>query len=195
MNTLLMSELFGGAQRYRVLAALFEEPGRSFGLRELASATGVDSGNLSRWLKRWVDVGLVERSDTPLPRFKASSDPLLAPLVSLFRQGGELVDDLKKAIGAMKGVSAAAVFGSFARQDTNAQSDIDVLVIGELSELKVNAALKPLSRKHARDFNATVMAAAEFQRLASRADGFVMEILERPIIDLKGSIHEAAKPG
>jgi hypothetical protein len=35
MNTKMLSELFGGAERYKALKCLFANPGRDFGVREL----------------------------------------------------------------------------------------------------------------------------------------------------------------
>lgn len=193
MNHQMLAELFGGETRLRALAALFQAPERSFGLRELAVLSDVDSGNLSRWLKRWSEVGLVSRTLGPVPRFQASADPALRPLAKLFSQSGELVRDLQAAIDKLEGVTAAAIFGSFARGEETAGSDIDVLLIGELSELMANARLRPLARQYDRPFNASVFSTAAFQRLLDERDGFALELVSKPHIQLKGSLDEFAK--
>ena len=57
----------------------------------------------------------------------------------------------------------AVVFGSVARGEEKATSDIDVLVLGdELSELRVNARLRPVGRKHSREIHALVFSRNEF---------------------------------
>src|SRR5262245_14927220 len=52
VNSALMSELLGGAARYKALRCLYEQPARAFGTRELAAAAGIDPANASRWLRR-----------------------------------------------------------------------------------------------------------------------------------------------
>ncbi|NNU44764.1 hypothetical protein [Ramlibacter montanisoli] len=47
-----MTELLGGAGRYKALRCLYEQPSRAFGTRELAALAGIDPSNASRWLRR-----------------------------------------------------------------------------------------------------------------------------------------------
>jgi hypothetical protein len=195
VNIETLSELFGGTQRFKALRALFSQPERSFGLRELSAEAGVDSGNLSRWLKRWSDAGLVVRVADGLTRYQATPDPSFQPLVAFFRLHSELLSDLKSAVGKLNGVEAAAVYGSFARGTTHAGSDIDVLLVGSLSELKANAALRPLSRQYGRDFNATVFTSSDLRHLVRTGDSFVLEVLAQPTIALKGAVHDIANAG
>lgn len=102
----------------------------------LAAAAHTDRGNTHRWLKRWRDVGLVVQGRESSTRFRASPDPALVPLVTLFRQSSELVADLRASLAKLEDIEAAAIFGSYARHEEKASSDVDVLVVGDVSELK-----------------------------------------------------------
>jgi len=136
MNEAQLIEVFGGVGRFRVLQALFAEPGRGFGPRELAAESGIDPGNAARLLKRWTQAGLVNRRQQDgLPRYYASTDPQLAPLVTLMQQDSALVRTLRQALAEVPGVDVALVFGSVARGEATAGSDVDVLVLGTASEL------------------------------------------------------------
>ncbi len=67
-----LKELFGGELRYRILRALFEEPGRALHLRGLAPAAAVDAGNAHRMLKKLVEPGVVEQLvELPYPKYRA----------------------------------------------------------------------------------------------------------------------------
>lgn len=146
-STLAELRLFGGMARFRALRSLFAEPGRGFGQRELAAEAGIDPGNVARLLKRWTAVGLVRRHQQDgLPRYYASADPGLAALATLMQQDSQLVRTLREALSAVPGVKAAVVFGSVASGQARVGSDVDVLVLGTASELKLNAALKPAGR-------------------------------------------------
>ena len=82
----------------RALRALFTEPKRGFGQRELACEAGLDLGGVARLLKRWTATGLVtRRQQDGLPRYYASTDPALTPLVTLMQQDSVLVRTLRDA--------------------------------------------------------------------------------------------------
>jgi predicted nucleotidyltransferase len=192
MNEAQMVEIFGSVVRFRALRALFAEPGRGFGQRELAAEAGIDPGGVAKLLKRWVASGLVtRRQQDGLPRYHASADPALAPLVALMEQDSALVSTLKDALAPVPGVAVALVFGSVARGEAGADSDVDVLVLGSASELKVNAALKPAGRTLGRAVHATASTIEAFMEQVRAGEGFAQDIVQGPRIALLGSLENA----
>jgi len=192
MNEATLVEVFGSLGRMRALRALFAEPGRGFGPRELAAEAGLDPGGVARLLKRWTAAGLVtRRQQDGLPRYYASTDPMLAPLVTLMQQDSQLVHTLREALSGVKGVEVALVFGSLARGEGGAESDVDVLVLGTASELKLNAALKPAGRSLGRAVRATAMTVASFRNQLRAGEGFALGILQGPRIALIGELDAA----
>jgi predicted nucleotidyltransferase len=188
MNEAQLIEVFGGVGRFRVLQALFAEPGRGFGPRELAAESGIDPGNAARLLKRWTQAGLVNRRQQDgLPRYYASTDPQLAPLVTLMQQDSALVRTLRQALAEVPGVDVALVFGSVARGEATAGSDVDVLVLGTASELKVNAALKPAGRTLGRTVSATACTIEAFKNQIREQESFAQGVIQSPRISLLGN--------
>lgn len=196
MNESQLTEVFGSADRFRTLRTLFAEPGRGFGLRELAAQAGVDSSNVSRMLKRWVAAGLVTRRQTDgLPRYVASTDPSLRPLVQLMQQDSALVRALREPLQALPGVKVAVVFGSVARGEAKAGSDVDVLVLGNVSELKANVALKPAARALGRDIHATTCTIPAFHEQLRGGESFAQAIVRGPRIPLIGAFDDEVLSG
>lgn len=192
MNESQMVEVFGSLGRYRALRALFAEPGRGFGPRELAAEAGSDPGGVARLLKRWVATGLVvRRQQDGLPRYHASTDPALKPLVMLMQQDSALVNTLRDALASVSGVAVALVFGSLARGEAGADSDVDVLVLGSASELKLNAALKPAGRALGRAVHATASSIDAFMEQVRGGESFAQAIVQGPRIALLGSLDDA----
>lgn len=192
MNELTLSEVFGSVGRFRALRALFAEPGRGFGQRELAAQAGIDPGSVARLLKRWVQTGLVtRRQQDGLPRYYASTDPSLAPLSLLMQQDSRLVQTLREALAGIDGVAVALVFGSVARGDAGAGSDVDLLVLGDVSELKLNAALKPAGRALGRAVHATAFTIESFKNQLRGGESFAQEIVQGPRIALIGALDAA----
>ena len=97
MNESTLIAVFGGVERFRALRALYAEPQRGFGQRELAAEAGIDPGSVARLLKRWTAAGVVtRRQQEGLPRYYASTDPALTPLVTLMQQDSALVHTLRE---------------------------------------------------------------------------------------------------
>jgi len=189
-NAARLSELFGGRQRFAILRALYLNPARRFTNRALAQATSAEAGNVHRLLVRWSALGLVRREvEGRNIHYRASADPLLAGLRDLFLRSDALVEDLRAALPPT--VDAAIIHGSAARGEEAAESDIDVLVVGQgLSSIKINAALKPVGRKHDRSIQATVFDRAEFARRVTARDAFALSVLSGPTIAIKGEISD-----
>lgn len=186
MNNARLNELFGGKRRFELLKALYLNPARRFTTRDLVEMTGGDSGNLSRWLNRWARLGLVNKIVSGRNvAFQAATDPLLAGLTDIVRRNDEIMQDIANALP--KEVETAVVFGSVARGEEQATSDLDLLVLGEdLSEIRVNARLKPVGRKHRREINASVFSPKEFERLLRQGNGFALGIVNQKVVPLKG---------
>jgi predicted nucleotidyltransferase len=192
MNESTLIEVFGSLSRMRALQALFAEPGRGFGQRELAAAAGLDPGSVARLLKRWTAAGLVtRRQQDGLPRYYASADPALAPLVTLMQQDSALVHTLREALSGVKGVQAALIFGSLAGGAESATSDVDLLVLGSASELKLNAALKPVGRQLGRSVHATVCTVESFKNQLRSGESFALGVVRGPRIALIGDFDAA----
>ncbi len=192
MNESTLVEVFGSLGRLRALRALFAEPGRGFGQRELATEAGLDPGGVARLLKRWTAAGLVTRLQKDgLPRYYASSDPALAPLVTLMQQDSALVRTLREALSKVQGVEVALIFGSVARGAEGAASDLDLLILGNASELKLNAALKPAGRKLGRPVRGTVSTIESFKNQLRGAESFALGVVQGPRIALIGDLDAA----
>jgi hypothetical protein len=193
MENARLIELLGGKDRLALLRALFLDPSRRFTNQQLAEETGIFPGNAHKLLARWTAIGLVEKSaEGRNITYRAASDPALAGLRELLLRNDVLLADLRTALPAA--VETAVVFGSVARGEERAGSDIDVLALGpELSEIKVNAALRPVGRKHRREINVSCFSPEEFERLLARGDAFARSVVTQRTIPLKGEFRFAAE--
>lgn len=186
MKNALLSELFGGAQRFSLLHALYRDPACSYTTIELAKMAGADRGNVSRWLRKWAEVGLAKRvTHGRHITYQAANDPVLAGLTDMARRSDAILNDIAGALP--EAVEVAVIFGSVARGEESAGSDVDLLVLGEnLSSLKINAALKPIGRMHHREIHAIVASRSEFEEKLAHGEGFAGNIVAHPVIPVKG---------
>lgn len=190
----LASVLFSNARR-SVLGVLFSQPDQAFYLRELARAAGLAPGAIQRELARLTQAGIILRS----PRgnqvhYRANPGcPIYGELVGLISKTIGLADVLREALTQLAPqIKAAFVYGSAARGELKSGSDIDVLIIGDVSLAQIIAAFSPMQLKLAREINPAVYTIDEFRRKMALAHHFLTSVMRESKIFLVGGEHELA---
>ena len=90
-------------------------------------------------------------------------------------------------------ITAAFVFGSVAKGQDTASSDIDLMLISEsLTYGEVMAALHPVAEQLDRTINPTLYSPAELKQRIATGNSFVTRVLAQPRIWLLGGEHELA---
>lgn len=184
----LLDTLFG-LQRQRVLSWLLLHPEQALHVRELARLTGTHAGSLHRELARLAEAGLLLRAKQGNQvLYQANRQcPVFEELAGLFRKTSGVVDVLREALLPLAAqIDFAFVFGSVARGEEQAHSDVDVLVIGSVDFVQVVMALNPCQEKLGREVNPVLYGAEEFRRKLAEGDGFIRELVNRPRLFIQG---------
>jgi predicted nucleotidyltransferase len=191
----IASALFSDSQS-RVYRWLFGQPEREFHLSELRRLTGLGSASLQRELNRLAAAGLVRSERVGnLRRFRANpQSPVYSELITLTRKTLGAEPLLREALAPLApDLQAAWIYGSVAKETDTAQSDIDVMLVGDNLPLgKVLELLLPLEAQLGRKINPTCYTPEEFRRRRSKADSFVNRVLAQPVIPLIGDAPEPA---
>lgn len=190
--------LFSDSQ-CRVFMWLFGQPERSYHLSELRRLTGLGSASLQRELNRLAEAGLVHSERVGNLRcFKANlQSSVVSDLIALTRKTLGVEPLLREALlPLLPSLHAAWIYGSVAKQTDTAQSDIDLMLVGENLQLgQVLELLLPLEAQLGRTINPTCYTPAEFERRRAETDSFVNRILAQTILPLIGDAHEPAGAG
>lgn len=191
MDTL--SYLFGSEIKAKLLRTLLTHPTEAYHLRGLASAAQVESGNALKSLRGLVEARLVQLvPDSRGVRYQADTrSPLFEPLRQIFLVSGDLISDLKEVAQQLP-ADQVLVFGSVAKGTDRPDSDIDVLVVGDLSSIEAQAAFKPVGRKHRRDVSVMVVSREILSKQVAENSPFWRDILDNKIVMLKGNQLDAS---
>ena len=185
----LADALFGLTQQ-RVLALLFGHPDRSFYANEIIAQTRGGSGAVQRELTRLASSGLVTvRAHGNQKHYQADpASPIFGELCALVRKTMGLADPLREALAPLAGrTQAAFIYGSVAKREDSAGSDIDLMLISdELAYADVYDALEGASQRIGRTVNPTIYTSAELARRRARGGAFVKRVLEQPKIWIVG---------
>jgi predicted nucleotidyltransferase len=178
----------------KVYLWIYGQPERSYHLSELRRLTGLGSASLQREINRLVVAGLANSA------LKGNQRQISANRQSLLFK--ELSDLTRKVMGAAalltdalrpieRKIEVAFLYGSVAKQSDNAESDIDIMIVGSdltLSELLDQ--LLPVEEMLCRKVNPTCYTVGEFKKRLSDTDSFVDKVLRQPMIQLLGNMDD-----
>jgi len=184
LATFLFSEY-----RRKVLALLLLNPDEQYHQREIARLTGTISGTLSRELTKMVDVGLLTKLRVGNQmQYQAARDcPVFHELSSILRKTDGWLQSLSEALRPLSDrITASFVFGSMASGTASADSDIDLMVIGNVSFSELLTTLYPLQESLGREINPKQYPESEWFQLVKEQGGFVRDVLNKPKLFVVG---------
>jgi predicted nucleotidyltransferase len=186
----ISNALFSKVQQ-RVLALIFGHPERSFYTSEIVRRVQSGTGAVERELSRLQRSGLVsvERIGNQ-KHFRANhQSPVFSELQTLVVKTVAVTEPLKNALEPYSDkIVAAFVYGSVAKGLDRAQSDIDLMVIGDgLSYSDLYSALQNAETLLQRKVSPIFLSRADWSRKAGRKGSFVGKLREQPKIFILGS--------
>lgn len=182
--------------RAGVLSAALLEPRRWWFMSELARYLGSGPSSLQRELESLVDAGILERrQDGRRVYFRANSNsPVFHDLRGLVEKTAGVVPALSSAVESFGGrIELAFLYGSLARGDERAASDVDLMIVGSVKQIDLVPALRKLEDRFGRAVNATLYSPQEFRNRLAAGDHFLGSVLRGKTILLKGSLDELEK--
>jgi len=185
--------LFPNQYRRKVLALLMLNPQRWLHLRELARLTDSSPGTLKKELDALTSVGLLKFQKVGnQTQFSANTEhPVFPELSALVRKTTGLRDVLALALAPLASqIEVAFVFGSLAKATEGPQSDVDLLLIGDVTFGQVANAVYDAQLLLAREINPKVMNRVEWSDKKNAQNVFIQELMDKPKIFIVGSEHE-----
>lgn len=172
-----------------VLAATLTQPDKWWYLSELAQFLRTSPSSLQRELKALVDGGILQtRREGTRAYFKADTrSPLFPELHALIEKTAGVVPTLRTVLQPFEArLACAFVYGSVARAEEHALSDVDLMVIGEVGLADLTPALRKAEARLGREINVTSYSRGEFRKKAEANEHFLSEVLRGPKQFLKG---------
>ncbi len=183
---------FRSKARQRLLAYYFTNPTARHHLRDLAEQLSIDPSNLSKELGRLEREGLF-RSDVSGRQkyFQLNREyPLFDEVRNIVAKTIGAVPLIAQSFKKVQGIDEAYLYGSFARSQQDAASDIDVLVIGAPREEVLAETVRKLERQLRREVNYTVLSPKEFKSRRVRKDAFLENVWHNKRVSLIGSLEK-----
>jgi len=188
----ILAELLSSKIRAEIFRIFFGVRDDELHMREIERRSGFTTGTVQQELKKLHRLGLIKkRRDGNRLYYQANKEhPLYSDIRNIILKTIGLVDIIQDKLKQARDIKIAFVFGSIARHDEKAQSDVDLMIIGKLGLRKVIALLSGISEKIGREINPHVMTVDEYRRRASQGEHFISRILQEPKIFIVGNENE-----
>jgi DNA-binding transcriptional ArsR family regulator len=195
----ILDSLFSGV-RQGILAATLTRPDKWWYLSELAEFIGTSPSSLQRELSALAQCGILEqRRDGRRVYFKAETrSPVFADLRGILEKTAGLVPALQNLLHPFRNeISIAFIYGSIARKEEHATSDVDLMVIGSAGLAELSSGLRNVEKQLGREINVTNYSVHEFRRKIRRHDHFLTGVLKSHIqllIGERNDLEAIARP-
>jgi predicted nucleotidyltransferase len=193
-----VARLLFGSTRREVLALLLGRPDERFYLREILRAAGGGSGGVQRELKQLVEAGLVEREARGRQvYFSANKDAaIFAELQAIVEKTAGAVDVLRANLASLqreRHIEVAFVYGSVASGKKSARSDVDVLIVGDVTLGDILPAVRAAEARLGREVNPSVYPVKEFRDKVKQGTPFLKRIIAGPKLFVVGDDRELGR--
>lgn len=188
-----MLEYFITSKTKRKLLKLFVlHPEKSFYIREIEKLTKEPVAAVRRELGYLEKAGLLKsRNEGNLKYFEVNRNfPIYPELKKIIYSTVGFGDYLKEKLHNFDSIDIVFIYGSVARNEEGKQSDIDLLVIGNIDNKDFHKVISEVEKETGREINYNLMSKQEFGDRVRKKDTFLMRVIKEEKIFLKGTLND-----
>lgn len=169
--------------RQRIILLFAYNPNQAYYINEAARLVKTSAGTAQRELQRLAKDGFLKKErKSNLVYFKINiANPLLAEIRHIIDQTIGLRGILEKELKKERNIDFAFLFGSYAKGELKPDSDIDLYVIGGISEQELYKRIRKVEEKIHREINYHIAEPREFKKNLKKSF-FHKEILTKYIL-------------
>lgn len=145
----------------------------------MARLVDTSQGTCRRELNKLVDVGLLVSSQTGNLRYYDinKKSPFYNEFRTIIQKTIGIEAILKRKLKGLKGVTYAFIFGSYVKNEFKPESDIDIVIIGTISESHLIKVFRDVERAIGREINYHIYSLREFKN-ELKTNSFIKNIIE-----------------
>ena len=176
-----LGDLLFGRTRGAILALLYGKSDQSFYTRQIAREVDASVGAVQRELENLSNVGLIIRSSVGSQVFYQANRqaPIFREMQTLVNKTIGIFSVLRSALHPLaKRIVVAFVYGSVAREEETAQSDVDLMVVGKATLDEILSRLSTVEKNIGRPINPTVYSVKEYTSKLASGNHFLTSVLK-----------------
>jgi len=175
----ITEKIFGSRIRAKILGWLFTHPDESFFVRQIALILKEDPTNVSREMAKLEELGILRsKRNGNLKHFQTNQEcPFFEELKGLVLKTSGVAGRIRASLERLAGIEYAFIYGSYAKGEEKADSDVDLLIIGDVDIDRLDANLEKLEKMLGREINYVLYSLEEFKSKRKAKDGFLVDVL------------------
>ncbi len=170
----------------KVLGYFIINPHAQKYINDLAKILELDPANLHKKLKAMESEGILSSEmDGKQKYYHLNKDyPLLKEVIKIYKAKYGLEIVLAQKLKNLKGLKEAYIFGSYAENNLEEGSDIDLLLIGKHSSLEAIKRIHKLQNILEREINIVDLTEKEFEKKKKEKNEFIANIFNGAVIKI-----------
>ena len=170
----------------RLLNYFFINPQESLYVNELARKLHLDKRNLVKKIRELEKEGILKSyTRGNLKLYSINRDYVLyQEFRKVFLKTVGLEDELKKIMAETAGIKQAYIYGSYAQNNMDTHSDIDLLVIGNYKIVLLQRKLSQLQKEIEREINTVNLDESEYKKRLKNQDPFIADVFKKKHLKL-----------
>ena len=182
-------KLFGSKTRAKLLKLFFENPEKSFYVREMTRVIDEQINSVRRELLNLEGIGIIknETFDNKVYYSANSKHPFYRPMIDIFSKKIDTVRDKDIKESTWEGYCRPVknyLKGLVVTNRLPGQDGVDLLIIGNDKTKKLTRWAEVVEKKQGKPLNYVIMSPDDFSYRKNVHDRFVMEILELEISEI-----------
>jgi len=199
MSTTAIADALFTKTQQRVLGLLYGKPDKSFFTNEIVRWADIGRGTVCRELGRLVSAELLTVTRVGNQHhYQANPQcPIYTELLGIVRKTFGITDVIRGAIESLDPlIDIAFIYGSIAKNEETASSDIDLLVVSKsIAYGDLMTVLAAAEQLLARPINPSIYTMEQVKSKLQDKNAFLTKVMEQPKLWVKGSEDDIAEFG
>ena len=183
-----ITKIFKSKARMALLRLYFTNPDKEYYLRELERILSTPVSVIRKELVALEKSGIFKLSKKAnLCYYSLNKEyPLYDELKNIVFKTVGIQGALAALLLTIEGIEASFIYGSYAKNESNAKSDVDLFIIGNIDEDALLPEINKLEETLHREINYSIYSRKDFTKKKENNDSFITDVIQNKKIFLIG---------
>lgn len=189
----MLKSLFSSENRIKILNRFLLHPGEEFYLRQLAIELGISPRQVNLELNRFEKIGLLGKRISGKQHYYSAnkSHVLFDDLRNIFLKTIGLKNIFITNLHVYEdAIDYSYIYGSFAEGTFTAESDVDLMILGEVNSRKIAGSIRNIGEELKREINVSIFLISEYMAKLKNNDHFIKSVHGRKKLMIMGGEDE-----